>query len=256
MSSTSSAESADLVSGSKEPECEQSPFARSSHFAERCSESDGHMYHASTISPGSASSTSVISTSSAVASPAKTSRSQETGPVSPASDLAYGSRCEDAFAHFDPASSSWKTQQACLISEWKPLSGTWPRSGMMLSGIASRLPPLVQRIRATGSGLLPTIVASDGLTARSITSNTRAKSFRTSTGSWRYRSNGRESSNLMLTRSLALELEYLTGVQQGPLMLARPFAENYMGFPITWTLLKHSATRSSRKSRKSSDGQS
>jgi hypothetical protein len=177
-------------------------------------------------------------------------------PASMGNDPASGSRCADAFAHFDRATSSWRTRQACLISEWQPFSGTWPRSGILVSGTASRLPPLAPRIRAIGSGLLPTIVASDGQTARSITANTRAKSYRTSTGSWRYRSNGKESSNLMLTRSLALELEFLTGEQKGPLMLARPFAENMMGFPITWTLSKPLEMLFSPKSPNSSGEQS
>jgi hypothetical protein len=60
----------------------------------------------------------------------------------------------------------------------------------------------------------------------------------------------------MLTRSLALELEYLTGERSEPLMLRRPFAENLMGFPMTWTQLERQETPSSRKSRKSSGGQS
>jgi len=41
-------------------------------------------------------------------------------------------------------------------------SETWPRSGIMSNGIAFQLPPLVHLTKGIGSGLLPTITASEG----------------------------------------------------------------------------------------------
>lgn len=186
------------------------------------------------------------------ASPAKTYQSPEIERALKASALAYGSKCGVSFAQVSLSSSSWRTPQACSISEWAEFSQTWPRSGMMLSGTAFQLPPLAPLTSETASGLLPTVVASDGASARTVTENTRSKSYRTSTGSWRYRSQDAESSNLMLTRSLALELEYLTGEKQGSLMLERRFVTNLMGFPTNWTQLALSETRLSRSSPRSS----
>jgi len=59
-------------------------------------------------------------------------------------------------AEFDPDSSLWKTSQLCLDGDSEPFSQTWPRSGMMLSGTAYRLPTLVPDNFATEFGLWPT----------------------------------------------------------------------------------------------------
>lgn len=50
-----------------------------------------------------------------------------------------------AFAHYDPATSSWRTSQGSLFEEWATFSATWPLAGTTLSGQAYRLPPLVPR---------------------------------------------------------------------------------------------------------------
>lgn len=47
----------------------------------------------------------------------------------------------------DPDGSYWRTCQPCLDGEWERFSGAWPRSGMMLSGIAYQLPPLAPHRR-------------------------------------------------------------------------------------------------------------
>ncbi len=82
-------------------------------------------------------------TSSAAASPAKTSPSPAKALALKVSDPAFGSSTRESFASYDPASSLWKTSQRSLLADWAPFSETWPRSGTMRSGIASRLPPLV-----------------------------------------------------------------------------------------------------------------
>jgi hypothetical protein len=78
----------------------------------------------------------------------------------------YSRFSSEPFATFNPAGCSWSRFQLSLPmmaeepSETPP--GAWPRSGMMSSGTASRLAPLVRIIVETGSGLLPAPRASDG----------------------------------------------------------------------------------------------
>jgi len=104
------------------------------------------------------------STSSAAASPARISPLQESALASKVRDLVCGASTPGSFASYDPHSSSWKTSQACLVPhathsgassphQWAPFSETWPRSGMMRSGIAYRRPPSAPLTGATGSGL-------------------------------------------------------------------------------------------------------
>jgi len=76
--------------------------------------------------------------------------------ASTVNDPAYFSR---SFAWFDNCAqntSCWKTWQRCLIEDWTEFSESWPRSGMMRSGIVYRLHPLVPRISGTGCSSLPT----------------------------------------------------------------------------------------------------
>lgn len=70
--------------------------------------------------------------------------------------LVSGKSTGASFANYDPQSSSWKTSQDSFLSGSEPFSETWPRSGMIVSGTAYRLPPSAPRTGATGSGLLPT----------------------------------------------------------------------------------------------------
>jgi hypothetical protein len=69
------------------------------------------------------------------------------------------------FANYDRERLCWRTWQGCLLEGWTEFLGRWPRSGLMLNGIAYRLPPLVRRISGTGylsSGhSIPTPTASD-----------------------------------------------------------------------------------------------
>lgn len=63
-----------------------------------------------------------------------------------------GRRSIDAFAHFDPNTSSWRTSQQSLplgnSSESRP---AWPRSGIASRGVASPLPQWVPRTSGIGS---------------------------------------------------------------------------------------------------------
>ena len=97
----------------------------------------------------------------AAAFPARTSASQERAPGLPGNDPACGVNMHDSFASYDPVSSSWKTSQRSLVADLETYSETFPRSGMMLSGIAYQQAPLAPLTAATGSGLLPTPEASN-----------------------------------------------------------------------------------------------
>src|SRR5262249_15189932 len=77
----------------------------------------------------------------------------------PARGPAYGTGLPDWLARYDRDSSSWKTRQRCFLEGWATFSETWPRSGIVVNGIAYRLAPLVPLTAATGFGLLPTPTA-------------------------------------------------------------------------------------------------
>lgn len=76
-------------------------------------------------------------------------------------DRDYGSSTPDLLASYDPATSLWRTSQACLLEEWATYSGSWPRSGMMRNGMVYRLPPLVPLTDVTASGSWATPQAHD-----------------------------------------------------------------------------------------------
>jgi hypothetical protein len=94
--------------------------------------------------------------SSAEDSPVRTFPSQERELAWQASAAAYGRSSPVLLASYDPDTRSWKTSQLCLVEGLQTFSETWPRSGMMRSGIAYRLPQLVRLTDATAFGLLPT----------------------------------------------------------------------------------------------------
>jgi hypothetical protein len=80
--------------------------------------------------------------------------------------LVYGRKSPALLANYDHTTQSWKTSQTCLVALLAtPADGsgafseTWPRSGMMRSGIAYRLETLARPTSETVSGLLPTPTA-------------------------------------------------------------------------------------------------
>ncbi len=99
---------------------------------------------------------SLLSMSSAVDSPAKTYPTPARARVSKVPDLACGVSTCESFANFDPASSSWKTFQRCLLGGLEPFSGTWPKRGMMRAGAVFEQATLGHRTRESGSLLWPT----------------------------------------------------------------------------------------------------
>lgn len=76
--------------------------------------------------------------SSAEASPARTSAQPETERDWLASAAGYGQRSPVWLANFDRDTSSWRTSQHCLVEGLEVFSETWPRSGTMLAGTASK----------------------------------------------------------------------------------------------------------------------
>lgn len=87
---------------------------------------------------------------------AKTCLTQVNAPDFPESVQDYtGNWCEP-FAWYDRSSRSWRTWQRCLVEGWAQFSGTWPRAGLTLSGIAYRRQSSAHLMSEIASGLLPT----------------------------------------------------------------------------------------------------
>lgn len=101
------------------------------------------------------------STSSAAASPARTSASPAREQGSTGLARVFGQSTPVSLASYDPATSSWRTSQLSLLEEWAEFSETWPRAGMTRNGTAFQLQPLAPLTRGTASGSLPTIRATD-----------------------------------------------------------------------------------------------
>ena len=98
--------------------------------------------------------------SSAAASPVRTSVLPEKARALKALARDYGASTPELLAKYDPATSSWRTSQLCLDGALAEFSETWPRSGLMRSGTAFLLPPLVPLTDETECGLWRTPDAS------------------------------------------------------------------------------------------------
>lgn len=164
--------------------------------------------------------------SSPEVSPARTSVSQGGVPewgLKPAAG--YGLKSSVSFASYDPASSSWRTSQTCLVALLSgqedglaEFSETWPSAGMMRNGRAYRLEPWGRPMSATGCGYWPTPAKSGASPRKSGTW----------TGRYFIKPNGQKSQT---------RLEDVLGGRPSP-----TFLEWLMGFPISWTDVHHSGT--------------
>ena len=132
-----------------------------------------------------------------------------------ASAAAYGQSTPELLASYDRVTSSWRTRQACLVSGWEEFSETWPRSGLMRSGIAYRLEPLARPTSEIVSGLLPT------LTARDFKSDSSSPDWR----AWK------------LAQPGGKPLPFILGGLLNP-----TWCEWFAGFPSGWTELEPSET--------------
>ncbi len=95
-------------------------------------------------------------TQSVAASPVRTLALLESALALKVKGLVCGESTGESSLRYDPAGQSWRTSQACLVSGWEPFSETFPRSGMMLSGTVSQLPPSAPLTGGTGFGSSPT----------------------------------------------------------------------------------------------------
>ena len=108
--------------------------------------------------------TELESMSSQEVSPAKTFQSQETKQeYKTEREAGYGQSAPVLLGSFDLNTPSLKTSQTFLMESGElglsEFSGTFPRSGMMLSGIVYQLPNLARTTTEIGSGLWPTPTA-------------------------------------------------------------------------------------------------
>lgn len=67
-----------------------------------------------------------------------------------------GNWCEP-FAWWDRDTQSWKTWQRSFLTGWETFSGTWPRAGLVLNGIAFRRKPSAPLTSGTGYGSSDTL---------------------------------------------------------------------------------------------------
>lgn len=104
-------------------------------------------------------------TSSAAASPVKTSHWPAVALASRASALACGVSTRESFARFDHGTSSWRTSQLSVVEDLDRFSESWPRSGTMRGGIVYQLPPSAPLTRETDCSSWPTPRASAGHSA-------------------------------------------------------------------------------------------
>jgi hypothetical protein len=200
--------------------------------------------------------------------------------ASPDPRAAYGRSTPELLARYDPATSSWRTSQLCLDGALSEFSETWPRSGLMRNGIAYQLPPLVRLTDATGSGSWPTPTAN-------LYEVTDVPALLERREECKARQNNGNGFGLTLQQTVAVRM-WPTPTQAmakdcGPLgskawqhnfdrgrldatakaygtknagSLNPAWVEWLMGFPLGWTALEASVMPSSRRSRKSSGGQS
>lgn len=103
-------------------------------------------------------------TSSAGASPVRTSAKPAPAPASRERARGSGSRTSKPFARFDPATSSWRTSQFSLSGALTSYSGDWPRAGTMRNGTVSPRAPLAPLTDATGYSSWPTPTTADAFT--------------------------------------------------------------------------------------------
>lgn len=178
------------------------------------------------------------STSSAEASPVKTSASRVKGRVSPVCAADCGVSTPGSSTTSARRMSSSKMLQPFALGDWIAYSGKSLRSGMTRNGIVYPLPPWVLLTGGIGSGLWPTPHANchtgAGHAAQGgMNIQTAVQLFPTPTAN---RRDGLQSHGVNV----------ITG------SLNPRWVEWLMGYPDGWTDLGDSATPLSRRSRRSS----
>ena len=184
-------------------------------------------------------------TRSAEGSRAKTSQTLASALALRVSEAVSGPNTRASLANYDPASSSWRTSQRCLVEGWTVFSETWPRSGMMRGGIAYPLAPLAPVTSATESGSLPTPTAGEGndynVNWKSLARVDKggrimrrlAPSMLPTPCASDHRDRGGPSNPAIMRRMNIGKSIELSMYWDGP--LNPPFVEQMMGFPVNWT---------------------
>lgn len=153
---------------------------------------------------------------------ARTSARPGKVPESTAREVDCGQRWQESSVRFDPSTHSWKTHRTLFDSDLPECSVTLPAWGMTLGGVVFQRAPLVRHKPGRGSGLLPTLTASDAKGARNGTAKGRTP-----------------ASGLTMTDWLWLNI--------GQGMLHPESAEWMMLWPVGWTELQPSATDKCRR---------
>ena len=201
---------------------------------------------------------SLFPMSSVEGSPVKTSATRANGRALQGAGAASGRSFGEPLCHYNLASSSWRTSQLSINGDLIAFSATWPRAGTMRNGIVCPQRPLVPRICGSASSLWPTATVSDGTMG--------IVNFRKDSN---ILAGGKHSVSLthmvhyrerFPTPRAFMHKDSSTDRGKGNLgevvggQLNPPWVEWLMGFPIGWTDLKVSATPSSPKSLRKSDG--
>ena len=174
--------------------------------------------------------TSNQSTSSSAASPVRTSAAPAKARASRANARAFGPNTPESFVSYDPGTRSWKTSRRSSAGASTEFLGTWPRSGMMRSGMCSRRQPLAPRICVSGLSLLPTPAAIEGQPVRQYLRREET-----------WQSTGNLTARLI---GMAYGLRDRDPRPPYRLIAAPSFVEWMMGVPIGWTDLGVSETAS------------
>ena len=137
------------------------PSARSSHSPERYSTNTGRRCLAMKTSetlplPGLLPMGSGELKRSAQGSLVRTLAQRERKRGLKESAPAFGAKLSALLASYDQTSSSWRTQQSCLIEGLATFSENWPRGGTMQSGSVYPQQALERPTVGIGYGLLPT----------------------------------------------------------------------------------------------------
>ena len=184
--------------------------------------------------------------------------------------MGYGATSADLLATYDHDTQSWRTSQTCFLARLNSeadglaeFSETWPRSGLMQSGIAYQLPPLVPRTDENVFGLLPTPRACTSMAA--VLNESRAthkfpnletviaRLMLPTIGANEYKGSSRKRFRGSQHFRGAKTSEGLRTCETDPIYLHPSFAELMMGYRKDYTLLE---TPLSRKSPNSSATQS
>tara|TARA_R110002012_G_scaffold214853_1_gene385954 strand:- start:111 stop:704 length:594 start_codon:yes stop_codon:yes gene_type:complete len=158
--------------------------------------------------------------------------------------LVFGSNSSEPYAWYDQNTSSWKTYQRSLLTDWTLFSETFTRQGYMnANGVVFQAALLEPATKETDGGLLPTPIASKAVEQRvkfkqggySLRAAIDREMLPTPTAT-DYK--GRSGQGYIDRHGEHRISDVLTKI--GDNMNLNPaFVEEMMGYPIGWTDLKH-----------------